>query len=239
MGTFFGLLGFTCLVVAVVLWIIRLFSKNKMSAKKLGIFTGTAFVLFIIGICLPSSSTTTQPVATNQGSTSQPAAFDWSKSDITNDTVKQALNQKSEVDPTNKDDKFPADITSIDIENNETDSALKDIIIHYKPDAAWDETDLVQKAGGTAIVAGSLLFKNNKIGEVIIFTNTDMTDQYGKTADTPAIKIVLNQDLASKVDWKGLSDKHLLDPGNIYRIAADYYIHPGIMKNVKSSDVKL
>jgi hypothetical protein len=66
-----------------------------------------------------------------------------------------------------------------------------------------------------------------------------MTDQYGKTSTEVVTKIVLTRDLAQKVDWKGLAERHVTDPGNIYRIADNYNIHLGILNKVKTDEVRL
>jgi hypothetical protein len=74
---------------------------------------------------------------------------------------------------------------------------------------------------------------------VAIFALTEMTDQYGKTETEVVTKLVCTREIANKVDWKGLADRHATDPGNIYRIADHYYIHPGVLKNVKLNEVQL
>jgi hypothetical protein len=72
-----------------------------------------------------------------------------------------------------------------------------------------------------------------------IFAETEFTDQYGNKNTSTGAKIVITRDIADKIDWKGLAERHVTDPGNIYRIADNYSIHPGIRKNLKLNEVEL
>ncbi|WP_018086441.1 hypothetical protein [Desulfurispora thermophila] len=166
-------------------------------------------------------------------------AFNWAGSDVTVDTVKKALEQKTPAKPVFSDTDFPQNITDVQVLDNVAKPGQKNILIYYKSGTVWDETDFVKRVGGTAIQVGSVLFTNPKIEQVALFAQTEMTDQYGKKSLEVGAKIVLSREIAEKVDWKGLADRHTADPANIYHLAKDYYIHPGILRNVKLDKVKL
>jgi len=171
-------------------------------------------------------------IATWHNNGAREKAFNWSGSEITVDTVKKALEQQAPVEPVFSDGDFPRDITKIEIIDNVVKSGKKNILIYYKPKTFWDETDFVKRVGGTAIQVGSVLFANSKVEDIALFAQTEMTDQYGKTSLDVGTSIWLSREMAKKVDWKGLADRHAEDPTNIYHLAEKYYIHPGILKNV-------
>jgi len=166
-------------------------------------------------------------------------ASTWATDDVTEDNIRKALSGKAPVDTVLKDSEFPKNISSIEIVDNANIEGHKNVMLHYTSGTVWDETDLVKKAGGTAIIAGSILFNNPKIETVGLFTETEMTDQYGNTEQEVVIKIVLTCEIANKINWEGIADRHITDPGNIYRIADNYFIHPGVLKNLKLDEVQI
>lgn len=163
--------------------------------------------------------------------------INWTNAEVTADNVKAVLSGKASVNPVPSDSKFPESIYNIDVIENVEGN--KNILIYYNSGDAWDETDFVKKVGSSAIIAGSMLFDNPRIDQVGIFTSTNMTDQYGKTKSETVAKIIINRKTADKIDWKGFSDRHVNDPGNIYRVADSYVIHPGVLKEVKQDKVRL
>ncbi|MFY9273163.1 MAG: hypothetical protein WBJ83_10850 [Thermacetogeniaceae bacterium] len=193
-------------------------------------------LFIIIGSNSSKSSTPTQTQTAKQQTKKQ---FVWTTAEVTEDNIKAALAKNSPATPIVTDSDFPKSITKITIQDSTTKPGQKNIEITYKAGTAWDETDIVKRAGGTMIQAGSILFENPKIEQITLIALTEMTDQYGKTKLEEGTKITLNRETASKIDWKGLADRHTTDPGNIYRIADNYYIHPGIYKNVKPNEVRL
>lgn len=166
--------------------------------------------------------------------------IDWPTAEVTEENIRTALSQKPTIDPLWKDSNFAEKITKIDITDHAVKPGQKIIGIWYEMDDAWDETDLVKKAGGTAIIINSVLFQNDKVEWVTLFAQAEMTDQYGNTNLKPVIKIGITREIANKVNWKVLAEKHASsDPGNIYRIADDYNIHYGILRHVKLDKVHL
>lgn len=166
--------------------------------------------------------------------------IDWPSAEVTEGNIKAALSQKPSIDPLWKDSNFAEKITKIEITDHAAKPGQKIIDIWYEMDDAWDETDLVKKAGGTAIIINSILFQNDKVEWVTTFAQAKMTDQYGNTHLEPVVKIGITREIANKVDWKGLAEKHASsDPGNIYRIADNYNIHYGILRHVKLDKVRL
>lgn len=172
------------------------------------------------------------------GGDSKTSLAAWTNAEVTVDSVKSALSGKATIDPIPADSSFKNNITDIQVLNYGNEGK-KSVSVYYKSGAVWDETDMVKRSGGTAILISNILFQNPRVEQVAVFAQTDMTDQYGNKKTETGIKNVLKRDTADKIDWKGLADRHISDPGNIYRLAENYYIHPGILKNVKLNEVKL
>lgn len=261
---FIGLLG---IVSALVLLLIKLIGKKGWELKKTGILASAAIVMFVIGMVIAPPIDRSKYVKSNQDATppvnsnanvnnvadtkpiqqdqqpaqqaASPPPFNWTTSDITQDTIKQALSQETQVKPLNRDSRFPGDIAKIEIYDNANKPGQKNILIRYTLESVWNETTFIKQAGGTAIFAANLLYGNSMVEDVTLFAELNMTDQYGKTAVQVGSKILLSRDLALKADWQSLAERHITDPGNIYRLARDYYIHPSIKKNINTSDVKL
>lgn len=216
--------------------------EQKTKGKNIGCGCLTVIaviiLLGIVGSIFGGGNKETKTGTSEPTSSSKQAPIDWPTAEITEQNIRTALSGKAPVNPVSKDLKFPENITQISIENHAKEGQ-KSILIYYKADTAWDETDFVKRVGGTAIVAASILFQNPKLEQLGIFAQTDMTDQYGKTSTEVVIKIILTRDLTQKVDWKGLAERHITDPGNIYRIADNYNIHLGILNKVKTDEVRL
>lgn len=198
------------------------------------------YILFIIACIDAISEGPTQQNTKTQPAISQKenkATKDWSTAEITEETVNKALAGKTDVKPSSMGIDFPDTITEITIVA--LGDGKKNVWIYYSMGSVWDENDLVKKAGGTAIFTGNLLYNNPNVEDVAIFAQGEFTDQYGKTSLDTAVKIVLNKSLADQVDWKGLADRHVTDPGNIYRIVDNYSIHPGVFSKLKKGEVSL
>jgi hypothetical protein len=224
---------------------VRQEAKDKIKAdkKKQGCIGCLVIIVLLVIIGLIVESCSGEKPTSTQGNSpttsSNQGTISWATADITEDNIKLALSGKAPADPISKDSDFHKNLTKIEIIDNANKPGNKNINIFYKAGTSWDETDFVKRIGGTAIVIGSILFSNQKVEQVAIFTQTEMTDKYGKTSLETGTKIVLSRNTANKIDWKGISERHITDPGNIYRIADDYKIHPGILKNVKLDKVQL
>jgi len=201
--------------------------------RLLALLIGITLIMLLMAGCGPSG---TRRGATRGG---EKEAFNWAVSDVTVDTVKKALEQKPPAKPVVRDTDFPKNITEVKVIENLAKPGQKNIHIYYKSCTVWDETDFVKRVGGTAIQVGSILFMNPKIEDVALFAQTVMMDRYGKESLEVGAKIMLSRNLARKVDWKGLADRHVVDPANIYHLAEGFYIHPGILRNVNLHEVKL
>lgn len=221
--------------------------QGKKKVSPLGCL-GAIVIVLVLGWALSLGSDNNSDQSPPTSGESQSAASDstkhqqeinWATADITFDTVKAALGQKTAAAPISRDTDFPKDITNIEVIDHATKPGQKNVHIYFKPGTVWDETDFVKQVGGTAIIAGSILYANPKVEDVALFAQTEMTDQYGKTETEIVTKLLLTRDFAAKVDWKGLADRHTTDPGNIYRIVPAMFIHPGVLKNVKLDEVQL
>jgi len=203
--------------------------ENKKKGKGTGIgCLIILIVLVVIGIML------------FKGDSSNKSSSSWPSAEVTERNIRAALSQKPSIDPLWKDANFAEKITKIEVIDHAAKPGQKIINIWYETGDAWDETDLVKKVGGTAILINSMLFQNDKVEWVTVFAQAQMTDQYGNTELEPVIKIGITREIANKVNWKGLAEKHAgSDPGNIYRIADNYNIHYGILKRVKLDKIRL
>lgn len=236
----FGAISIVAAIIGFIGAVIFAFKRNPIWKKwMLGGFGCFALLIFLVVIDSPSKKT--EPETKPAQAVAQPAkpAFNWATADVTEATIREALAAKPPVTPSSRDAKFPSDITKIDIVDSTAAPGQKHITLHFKPDMSWDETTFVRNVGGTEIVAGSMLFSNPKVEEVTCYAQTEMQDQYGKSSVQSVIKITLKKATAGKIDWKGLADRHITDPGNIYRIADHRYIHPGILKEVPRDKVRL
>lgn len=219
---------------------------DNVQKKKYGIGCLGLLVLFIIILMIIGSSGDDEsqtPTETQTASEAQPApekpSFDWAAADVTENNIKSALAEETTIDSgITTDVNFPDDITEIQIIDITEKEGQKRLLITYKLDNAWDETDFVKKAAGTILVAGSQLFVNTKIEQITLISQTEMTDKYGKSELTDVASITLTRETADKIDWKGLAWRQVTDPGNMYRVADNYYIAPGILKDVKFDEVK-
>ncbi len=92
-----------------------------------------------------------------------PEGINWSTADVTSNTVKAALSQKTAAAPVSRDTDFPKNIINIEVIDHAAKPGQKNVHIYFKPGTVWDETDFVKKVGGTAIMAGSILYTNPKL----------------------------------------------------------------------------
>lgn len=165
--------------------------------------------------------------------------IEWKTAEVTPENVKVVLNQKTEVDPSCRDRGFPKSVTKIEVIDHALKPGQKNVHVYFKP-TFGNDTYFVKQVGGTTIRAASILYENPKIEDVCFFALAEMIDQYANTKEEVALKLCFNREIAEKVDWRGLADRHLIDPGSIYRILeGKWYIHPGILKDVKRDEVNL
>lgn len=225
--------------------------KHSVLRKVPGYRTGTPwkmavasifYIMFIVAFIdvisegpAPQNTNTEKPV--KSGQQEPEPAFEWGTADITKENVVKALAGKTDTGSISMDRDFPESVREIEVIS--LGDGKHNIWIYYPMGSVWDETDLVKRAGGTAILAGSILYKNPNIEDVALFAEGEFTDQYGKSNVNTAVKIVLKRSLADQVDWKGLADRHVTDPGNIYRIVDNYSIHPGVFAQLKKNEVSL
>ncbi|MGE5390089.1 MAG: hypothetical protein ACM3PE_03400 [Deltaproteobacteria bacterium] len=153
----------------------------------------------------------------------------WSQDEVTIDNIKTALSDKRNgASPKAMDIGFPEDITRIEMEDQK-------IYIYYKMKTYRDDTDLVKKAGGTAIYAGSILYENPAVENVELLTEINVPDKGVENV----VNIELNRGMANQVDWKGLALTHDSDPANIYRMYPDHYIAPFIRSKIDKGKILL
>jgi len=198
------------------------------------------YVMFIVALIdvisegpTPQNTDIEKPVTSSQ----KEPTLNWPTADITEENINKVLASDTDVDPISMDIEFPNNISKVEI--IDIGDGKKNVWIYYAMGSVWDETDLVKRAGGTAIFAGNILYQNPNVEDVALFAQGEFTDSYGNTSLDTAVKIIMNKALADQVDWKGLADRHTTDPGNIYRIVDIYSIHPGVLSRIKASEIDL
>ena len=162
----------------------------------------------------------------------------WKKETLTEQNVKNAL--AIETDVTNaalEDLSYVNSITKITIADDLNGLGKKDILIYYTVNSSWDETHFVKTAGRVAIAACSTLFQNPDVNSVSMLAETKVIDQNEKSSLDTGVQIDIGQATAAKIDWQKTADRSGSYPGDIYGIADRYYIHPEIMRNVKTDEV--
>lgn len=204
--------------------------RRKPTWKKWLAWVGVAFVLMIIGaVKMPPSSA---PASSHNEKTDFKQTFAWETADVTEETIRTVFKQTKSVH-------LPKNATSIQVVDNALKPGHKDVAIFYDPGRFVKESSLVFDVGSTFIRTCEILYKNPKVEKVSINAVSTMIDQYGKSSTGVIIRLVFTRETINNIDWKGLSDRHVIDPGNIYRISDFYYIHPSILKNVNPDEVQL
>ena len=224
-GGLFSLIGLTLFCYG---FFRVLMPKEDFGRKKAFWMLVTGFVAMGIGgAILPEEQQTSKEPS------NQKKEVGWLNANVTEDAVRAALSKERTADPVWKDDRFPKNITEIEIYDLFEPEGQKKVAIRFKPESILYETDFVRKVGGTAIGICDILYRNKMVEEVCVFAQLEMTDQYGKSELENVIKICITKAIANKIDWNGP------DPGNIYRIADNYNIHLGILRNVDLNEVKI
>lgn len=109
----------------------------------------------------------------------------------------------------------------------------KDTIeVYYNPEYFYDDTDLVKKSANNAVKAYEYLFKNKGINTIFFYTITSMTDIKGNSNDETVLTLKLTKTNASDINWPKFVDMVQLDYKALIRVIDDYYIHPGVAKNL-------
>ncbi len=122
-------------------------------------------------------------------------------------------------------------ISKIQILDNAGTTDIQDdkiVWITYKPEAVWDEKDIVKMTVDTTITSSEKLFQHPKVGVVRVWSQTEFTDQYGKKDVNNAVKIELHKTTAEKIDWQNFKPMVFVDYQKLLNIADDIWIHPSI-----------
>jgi hypothetical protein len=139
---------------------------------------------------------------------------------ITKDNLKEVL---KDVIPS---DKF----VKVDVSKEKSKCTVD---IYFNPGDVWDEKALVKQSAITATDSYEVLFKNPKIDKVWFWTQTKMTDAKGNSSIDNVVNISLTKENAKGINWPEFKDMVLLDYNALFRIVDSYYIHPGVLKNLK------
>lgn len=203
-------------------------AKKKPGCAALG--CGLVLLLAIAVLFLPKGC----------GKKEDPSALSsWARGEVTEKTVKAVLKDAPEKLSVVRDLSFPESITEIHtVDVASKGAGHRNVVIFFKT-SAINETALLEEVGGTFIFASSVLYGNPKVETVSLRALAEMRDQYGKTKDEVVARLGLSREIAGQIDWEGLALRHSSDPGNIYRIATDYYVHPAVLANADRDRIRL
>lgn len=109
------------------------------------------------------------------------------------------------------------------------------VTIDYSQDF-WDEDSLIEDTSIDAIKVMKILFKDNRINSVTLNRYASFEDAYGNSKEAIAFNITITKETAKKINWDGIQDKVMLKKASLINIADDYYIAPGIYKELTFTD---
>jgi hypothetical protein len=163
----------------------------------------------------------------------------WARGEVTETSVRAALSGAPRKLKVLDDPDFPDNIDKVDVvDSASAGEGHKNVAIFFKTWAA-SETALLEKVGGTFIFACSVLYGNPKVETASLRAMAQMRDELGNTRDEVVARLELSREAAGKINWEGLATRHSSDPGNIYRIATDYYVHPAVLGNADRERIRL
>ena len=226
-------IGFIILFfLPVAIWWI--WAKSKWTPQVKWIITGAIAVFFIIGVVADSISTppptTTKPVTTktttpannNQPVVTQPKTEEPKKEKTIIDKVWEALDSSIKTR-----DKY-------DIQYIEADKLVR---VTKEPYDSWDETAFVKDTYGDFVDYGLVAFQIDGVDSIEFLYWANITDQYGKTNKEKGVDIAMKKSEFQKYDWNGLKGQNIY-----YQMTTscyEHYIHPAVMKNVKTDKLWL
>jgi len=191
-----------------------------MSKKKIA----GIIVACIIGIIIVIA------IATSGGETSAPDTTPAPSVDFTTQTVTETSVRNAIKDLSGTGVALKGNITQIEVLDDlgTPDSNDKIIHVYYKPEV-WDEKDAMSRAVHTAIATMKTLFRNDKVGEVVMWQQGEFSDKYGKATTETAVRIMMDKEIADKiVDWGKVDERAWADYSTFFDLAELQYVHPAI-----------
>jgi len=185
----------------------------------------TLLALFVIGL-IGSSGDKKSP-STNQDKNTisvQPSSAQESKVTTAPLTMEEKLQQiTNKVLTDNKSTKVNYD--------NGTQTAT---ITWGEGSDFFDEKLMIQGAINVFVEIGLKAFKLDGVKNLVVATRTNFTDSYGKNVVEDAVRLSMTRDEFQKFDWNNLKYHPIYNSFN--KSATEFYIHPGIFKNLSGLD---
>jgi len=108
------------------------------------------------------------------------------------------------------------------------------ISLNFDSDS-WDENESVFRTSRKAAKWMKKLFSIKGVNRVWVQLDGTFTDQNGQSKKEKAVAISINKETADKIDWNNVNDSNR---AGLFRVAEETYIHPAIMTNITSNDIK-
>ena len=192
-------------------------------SKKAKIVVSSIFaILFVIGMASSSSKPSAPATSPTATSSPQPTA-------------------KVVAEPTSISDKLwialDRSMKTRDGFSVEYDEPSKTASIIKTDKDFWDENSVVRESFTALVKFGMEAFKVEGVEAVRVVTKTEFTDQYGKKDIGDAVRIIMNKSEFSKFDWNNLKYQSVYN--QIKNASESFYIHPAILKNLKTDKLYL
>lgn len=145
--------------------------------------------------------------------------FDFSTAELTEENIKKAVEKTL-------GSKLKSATITIEKEKNIID-------ITYNPGDVWNEKSLVSGTANTAASLMEIMFTNEKVDKVWVWTETSMQDAKGNVQNENVVNVGLSKENAKDINWKNFKTMVSGDYNALFNIADSKFIHPAIAKNLE------
>lgn len=200
---FLGIFGALAFIVLIFAAIFLAIKKNSSWKKCLfGAIVGA--VLFFVGVMNSDYSPEYEATTARE-------ALDFTQSELTQENVDIALSGLEEI--------------TAEVDGNT-------VSVYSESLTFFNEKTLITDFCITACDSMEILFKNPSVNEVLFAGSTEMIDQKGNKFIDEIFKIALTKDEAKDINWENFKDMVSADYNKMLNISKNYYIHPGIAKEL-------
>ena len=160
----------------------------------------------------------------------------WPDVELNEESVKEALKSVNDAAVVQIDDDTLKKIEIVDNTGTQ-DQQDKIVNVYVDPGIVWDETDYARKMANSIVAYSELLFQHPDVSMLRLWGSTTFVDQYGNEKEETAVRIEWDRETAEKVNYSNFKNIVISDYGRAYEIASNYYIHPGLYKNLKEFEL--
>jgi hypothetical protein len=243
MDAFIGVIGILGVLVALVMLVAKLILKKGISYKKSGLILLVSFVLFIVGVSMPSS--------TPQNTQKTISANETDQKDSKVEKSNKVEEEKLKAEQTAKEEALKKE--NEETAKKESEAPIEEIVTNVAKkftgerflNVSWEDhakgkltlsikmgeniTTNMMKTGMLTDVEKITkeLCKYEKFKTLTNFTvihEADFVDAYGKSNSSSAQIVSLSMESINKINWENF----LYD--NFPKIATTYFIHPSFNK---------